>query len=429
MAQNDTIYALASAHGMAGVAVIRLSGPKAIETALQLSNCKTLRPRYAEYSILKDLNGEIIDTAIVLTFPNPGSFTGEDVVEFQLHGSPAIIKRMGEVLEQMGLRLANPGEFTRRAFENDKMNLLQAEGLLDLIHAETEAQRKLALKFSGADVSNTYSTWRQNLVEALAYIEASIDFADDELPEDLEQRTMGKIKELHDTIATHLNNDRGQAIIEGFTIAIIGAPNAGKSSLFNALLGTEKAIISSRAGTTRDVIEATLDIKGYKVILADTAGLRETADEIEEEGIKRALAKAENADLNIYVVADEKIEEKYLKNNTILVLNKDDIITHTENGIKVSAKTGAGLEELHNTIENEVLKRMATADQTIFTRARHKKLLQETILELQHAIKVEQLDLSAEHVRHAADALGQITGHIGLEELLDKIFGDFCLGK
>jgi tRNA modification GTPase len=440
---EDTIFALASAPGNAGVAVLRTSGPAAA-TALQKLTARPLPParRAVRRRLLDPVSGETIDEALVLWFPGPGSYTGEDIAEFHLHGGRAVLAAMLERLGAIpGCRLAEPGEFTRRAFLNDRLDLTAAEGLADLIAAETEAQRRLALRQLEGELGRLYEAWRARLLEASARLEAAIDFPDEDLPPGLIERSRAAVRQIAVEIAAHLDDKgRGERIRDGVSVAIVGPPNSGKSSLFNVLIQREAAIVSATAGTTRDVIEAHLDLGGYPVVLADTAGLRLSTEEIESEGIRRALARAASADLCIAVVdatAGGELPQEIRKlpeDRRMLVANKSDLLGEPveidgQPLLAVSAKTGAGIPALRETLAKLVAESMAIGNSPVLSRARHRAALTECQAALKRAGGAGSPELLAEDLRLAARALGRITGRVGVEEILDRIFAEFCIGK
>jgi tRNA modification GTPase len=462
----DTIYALSSAPGKAGVAVVRVSGERAGAALLKLTDKKALpAPRRLELAWLKN-NGQIIDKAMAVYFKAPHSFTGEDVVEFHVHGGRAVVQALCAALSGLEMRMAEPGEFTRRATLNGKLDLTEAEGLADLIAAETEAQRAQALRQMGGALSKIYESWREELLRILAHAEADIDFPDEDLPPHLLEARVKEIGKLICEIENHLNDARrGERLREGFSIAILGAPNAGKSSLINALAQREAAIVSARAGTTRDVVEVHLDLGGYPVILADTAGLREAEDEIEVEGIRRALARAKEADLKIVLFdaasTPDKTSLDLLDEKAIAVFSKTDIsqdVMPAQAGIHgkglsggeaismdsrlrgsdgsflaVSSKTGAGIPELLNAITQRLKRWMEENPTPPLTRERHREALLHALQCLRRAetgVKhKEAYEITAEELRLAAQALGRITGRVDIEDVLDVIFKDFCIGK
>ncbi|SMF62691.1 tRNA modification GTPase trmE [Azospirillum oryzae] len=439
-----TIYALATAPGRSGVAVVRISGPEAGSALTALTGRPLPAPRRAVLTKLRDPgSGDALDDALVLRFTGPASFTGEDVVELHLHGGRAVVTGVIEALATLpGLRLAEPGEFTRRAFENGKLDLTEAEAVADLIDAETTAQRRQALRQMEGALGKLYDGWRERLTRALAHIEADIDFAEDDLPGGVADAVRPVITGLADEIATHLNDGgRGERLREGLHIAIVGAPNAGKSSLLNALARRDAAIVSARAGTTRDIIEVHLDLGGYPVVLADTAGLREAAaDEVEEEGIRRARDRAARADVKVAVFDATTLPDLdpatlgLIDTDTVVVFNKTDLATAGDlrpdlSPILVSAHTGAGLKALEEALTAFSADRLAIGSAPSLTRARHRAALTECRGSLLRALDAPLPELAAEDVRLASRALGRITGRVDVEDLLDVIFRDFCIGK
>ncbi len=446
----DTIVALASGAGRAGVAVIRLSGPAAGGVLHGLTARDLPKPRVATREAFCDpRTGLSLDDGIAIWFPGPRSFTGEDVAELQIHGGPAVIAAVIDAcLSQPGVRVAEPGEYTRRAFENGKLDLAEAEGLADLVDAETEGQRRQALRQRRGALSSVYEAWRARLIEAAALIEAEIDFPDEDLPGALAQRAGPILQTLADDMGQHLDDaHRGERIRDGFRIAIIGPPNAGKSSLLNALAQREAAIVSDIPGTTRDVVEVRLVLAGYPVWIADTAGLREAADAIEAEGVRRALARAEEADLRIGVVeagADAPGSLiAILAPGDVLVRSKLDLHgppaprwpTPAHAGqapaVHTSVRTGEGFAELHDLLSARVAASLDREEAPVLTRARHRRLVEEARAALKRAIPAldQGAELAAEDVRVAADQIGRLTGRIDVEDLLDEIFSSFCIGK
>ncbi len=452
---GDTIFALSSASGKAGVSVVRVSGDKAWQTLDVLTQGDNAKPqaRYAKMLKLSNpVSRETMDHALVIGFEAPNSFTGEDVVEYHCHGSPAVLEELFSVLGTIeGCRMAEHGEFTRRAFENNKMDLTEAEAIADLIDAETMAQKHQALAQMGGSLSRLYNQWAEDLTKALAYIEAIIDFPDEEVPDEETAKARPAIEALLDNIKDHLNDGRrGERLRDGLQIVIVGAPNAGKSSLVNALAQRDVAIVSDIAGTTRDIIETHLNLGGYPVILSDTAGLRpdqitnEGHDKIESEGIKRALDRAKNADLRI-VLFDGSAEEPdkhsldLIDEQALVVINKADIsanihnvfhVKHLENALEISTKTGAGLDVLVKTLTEVISKRMLVSRETpSLTRQRHRDALDNCVASLKVALSQTLPELMAEELRHALSKLGRITGRVDVEDLLDVIFKDFCIGK
>lgn len=449
----QTIYALSSAPGRAGVAVIRLSGPNAADALAALTGGKVPAPRVASLRKLRDDSGALLDEGMVLWFPAPHSFTGEDVVELQVHGGRAVLAAIFAALAKLpGLRLAEPGEFSRRAFEHGRLDLTAAEGLGDLINAETEAQRRQALRQMQGALGQLYEGWRNQLTRALAHLEADIDFPDEDLPEGVAAEVKPQIARLREEIAAHLNDrQRGERLRDGLMVAILGVPNVGKSSLLNALSRREAAIVSDIPGTTRDVIEVHLDLGGYPVVLADTAGLRESADAIESEGVQRALKRAEAADLKIVVLdATKKTVPKetaaLIDADAIVVANKSDAVAalpemmnggreiHGRPVLPISVRANTGMNALLDLLEKEVVERIGLTGSATLTRARHREALTDCVAALDRFLRGSErhntsAELAAEDVRLAARALGRITGRIDVEDLLDVIFRDFCIGK
>ncbi|WP_431856800.1 tRNA uridine-5-carboxymethylaminomethyl(34) synthesis GTPase MnmE [Azospirillum sp.] len=438
---STTIFALATAPGRAGVAVVRVSGPETASALKALAGNDLPRPRFAGLRTLRDpCTGEALDDALVLWFPAPRSFTGEDVGELHLHGGRAVVAGVIEALGALpGLRVAEPGEFTRRAFENGKLDLTAAEGLADLVDAETSAQRRQALRQMEGALGRLYEGWRDRLTRSLAHIEADIDFPDEDLPSGVADAVRPVLETLVTEIDAHLaDGRRGERLREGLHIAIVGAPNAGKSSLLNALARRDAAIVSARAGTTRDVIEVHLDVGGFPVVLADTAGLREAGDEIEEEGIRRALDRAAKADVKIAVFDAtaplDAATRALIDADTVVVLNKTDLapaVTDVDGkaALPVSARTGAGLHQLEERLAAFSADRLAGSGAPALTRARHRAALEECQGALARALTAPLPELAAEDVRLASRALGRITGRVDVEDLLDVIFRDFCIGK
>ncbi len=441
----DTIFALASGAGKAGVAVYRVSGPKAGNVFSQLCGKENPSPRTAVRITLTDPgSGEVVDDGLALWFPAPASFTGEDVVELHLHGGRAVMTTVNELLSRSDfLRLAEPGEFTRRAFEHGKMDLTAAEGLADLINAETEAQRLQAQRQLRGALGEIYTQWSERLKNACALFEAEIDFSDEELPDGLHRQVDEEINALIKEVGNHLDDKfQGQIVRDGFYVTIVGQPNAGKSSLLNALSQRDVAIVSEIAGTTRDIIEVHLDIEGFPVIVADTAGIRETDDAIESEGVRRARARAEDADLVLAVIDGERLDdqEKFIhsldREKTILLLNKIDLSSeeNAEKGLKggmigLSAKTGRGLTEVIDLLSKKIADRCQLSVSPSLTRARHRTAVEECLEALGRYRLAKEAELKAEDLRLAARALGRITGRVGVEDILDVIFAEFCIGK
>jgi len=432
----DTIFAPATAAGRAAVAVVRLSGPRTAEAVRALAG-RLPAARRASLRRLKSAEGSPIDEALVLWLPGPNSYTGEDSAEFQVHGGPAVVGALAEALSDLGLRLAEPGEFTRRAFEHGKLDLAQAEGVADLIDAETEGQRRQALEQLGGRLSQVQARWRDGLVRASALLEAAVDFPDEELPADVAARARPILEILADELERAATDvARGEQVREGFRIALLGAPNAGKSTLLNALAKREAAIVSAIPGTTRDIIEVPMVLGGYKVIVADTAGLRRTEDEIEAEGVRRAEAWAETAGLRVWLVdgyGDPQPEiPASLKRGDIILLTKRDLGEGLEGlpGEPFTAKSPNDVAWLERSLAETVVEALAGGEPPAATRLRHRELLSEAARRLRHALgQDEALELAAEDVRLAARALDRITGRIDPDEVLGRIFATFCIGK
>jgi tRNA modification GTPase len=439
MSSTDTIFALASGPGRGAIAVLRLSGPASGDVLARIAGGLPA-PRMASLRRLRDpASGEVLDQALVLWFPGPASYTGEDSAELHLHGGPAVIAAVAGALAALGARPAEPGEFTRRAFLNGRMDLTSAEGIADLIAAETEAQRRQALRQADGALARLYGGWAGRLTRLLAHQEAAIEFADDDLPTDLGDRARVGAGALRAEIVAHLaDGGRGERLREGVLVAILGAPNAGKSSLLNALAGREAAIVSARAGTTRDVVEVRLALAGVPVTLADTAGLREAADEIEQEGIRRARRRAEEADLVIAVFAADVAPDaqtlSWVTPDAVVLANKVDLapapaVIGGMVPLAVSARTGAGLEVLRGRLEAEAVRLAGAGDAAVLTRPRHRAALSEAADWLAEAEVAALPELASEALRAALRALGRLTGHVGVEDILDVVFRDFCIGK
>lgn len=438
-----TIYALSSGHGKAGVAVIRVSGAAAGDVLRSLAGAIP-SPRAASLRPLRDpRTGQLLDHSLIIWFPAPASFTGEDMAELQIHGGRAVIEAVFGALGAIpGLRLAEPGEFARRAFENGKLDLTEAEGLADLIDAETEAQRRQALRQSSGALRKLYDGWRGWLVEALAAIEAELDFSDEgDVPEAVAARARSVVGALRDEIAAHLADRRGGEILrDGFRVVIAGPPNAGKSSLMNALARRDVAIVSEEAGTTRDVIEVRLDLGGFPVILMDTAGIREAAGAIEQEGIRRALDRAREADLVLWIAdatrtGDTDPQGLDLPGGVpvLKAMNKIDIATASpdKDALPLSILTGEGLDRLIGELTEGARNAVSVGESPAITRARHRLELERCASALCRFLDGDfaDLELRAEDLRTAAAALGRLTGRVDVEDILDKIFADFCIGK
>jgi len=436
---RDTIYAVSTAHGRAAIAVVRVSGASAAETLRALAGEPFPPPRRATVRQLRHASGDAVDQALVLWFPAPASATGEDVAEFHLHGGRAITDAVLQALASVpGLRAAEPGEFTRRAVENGKLDLTRAEALADLIDAETPAQQRQALRQYGGALADLYDDWRARLIAVLAWAEAAIDFSEEELPADLEQHLRVPVEVLRAEMQHHLGDSRrGEITREGLFLTIIGAPNAGKSSLLNALARRDVAIVSETPGTTRDILETRLDVEGYVVHVADTAGLRETSDAIESEGVRRALARAEASDMTLLVLDGSAenpfggIDRDAAARATFSVWNKCDLPWRdAHEGIRISAKTGMGLDALLDRISDEVRALLDRPRETPpMTRTRHRENVAAAAAALSRALVQDQSELMAEDLRLALRSIGRLTGRVDIEELLDTVFRDFCIGK
>lgn len=446
---DATIYALGTptpsrAHPGA-ISVIRLSGPRAAEALIALTGRDTLpEPRRMVLRTLRDpSSGEAIDRGLVVRFEAPNSETGEPMAELHLHGGRAVVGAALDAIGRLGFcRLAEPGEFTRRAFEHGKLDLTEAEGIADLVAAETAAQRRQALQQMDGALHRLYETWRRAGLRALAHLEAAIDFPDEDLPSGLADEVRTAIAALQTEISTHLADRRGERLRDGLSIAIIGPPNAGKSSLLNLLARRDAAIVSETAGTTRDVIEVHLDLGGWPVVLADTAGLRASPDAIEQEGVRRAKARAAAADLRLLVLdasGDWRAERDMLIAATenwnpafdIVVVNKTDLMSvESPEIIQLSANSGAGLPGLLARLERSAGELMQEGAGVVpLTRARHREALMECQAALGRALLAPEVALAAEDLRLALRAIGRITGTVRIDELLDVIFRDFCIGK
>lgn len=440
---SSTIFALASRGGRAALSVFRLSGPEAGSALKSLIGGELPAPRLASLKNLRDDSGNEIDKGLVLWFPGPASFTGEDVVELHLHGGRAVSQAITAALLALGLRPAESGDFTRRAFEAGKMDLTQAEAIADLIDADTNAQRRQALVQLEGHLGRLYEEWRLELLRAQAHLEAAIDFAEEDLPADLIVQSKAALQDLAGRIANHLaDGGRGERLRDGLRVVLLGAPNAGKSSLLNLLAGRDAAIVSSTAGTTRDVIEVSLDLGGYPLLLADTAGLRDGAEEIEREGVRRARERADAADIKIVVLdgaawphldAESMVQ---LDARSLVLLNKADLIGGSipdkllsHDLIAVSALTGQGIEALLARLTEAAEERMAGNGAPALTRARHRSALIDAEAALRRTQQQTLPELVAEDVRVAARAIGRITGRVDVEAMLDIIFREFCIGK
>ena len=438
------IYALSSGRGPSGIAIIRLSGEDTLKIVELISKKKNLKSKEIKLHKFYDpSNNNLIDEGLLLLFPSPNSFTGDDLAEFHIHGSNAVIAQFLKVLsEQTNCRLAEPGEFTKIAFQNNKIDLLEAESIGDLIYSETELQRQQAVKLVQGNASNYYNNLRKKLIKSLAYIEAQIDFAEDDLPDSVLTEVQVTIKEIYDDIEKILNDNKvGEKIRDGFRVTIVGEVNAGKSSLLNLLSKREVAIVSEEAGTTRDVIETYLNIDGYPVILADTAGIRESNNQTENKGISLALNRFKKADLNLIIIdnSSKKLDKKIqslINEDSIIVLNKSDIEGtqkyNFKEAILVSVKENKNIDQLVEKIKEKLSLKFISSKSTLVTRERHRTKLNECLKEIDNVLKKDlkkDIEIAAEDLRLATRHLGSIVGKVDVEEILESIFKDFCIGK
>ena len=440
------IYALSSGRGPSGIAIIRLSGKDALKISELIVKKKNLKSKEINFcKFYNPSDNSIIDEGILLSFPAPNSFTGDDLVEFHVHGSNAVITYFLSVLSnQENCRLAEPGEFTKLAFQNNKIDLIEAESIGDLIHSETELQRQQAVKLVQGHASNYYNELREKLIKSLAYIEAKIDFAEDDLPENVLKNVQKSIKEVHSKIKKILEDQKvGEKIRDGFRVSIVGEVNAGKSSLLNLLSKRDAAIVSEEKGTTRDIIEVYLNIDGYPVILADTAGIRDTNSEIEKKGITLAINKFKESDLSLIMVdnSSKSIDSKVknlINEDCIVVLNKSDVDNkpnHFFNKTKtvlISVKNNTNILQLTSEIKDKLSKKFITSNTVLVTRERHRLKLNNCLKEINNFLKKDQnrdIEMAAEDLRLATRHLGEIVGKVDVEEILDSIFKDFCIGK
>ncbi len=440
------IYALSSGRGPSGIAIVRISGSETLKICQNLTKSKDIKSNEVNFcKFYNPNNGNVIDPeALLLWFPGPNSYTGEDLAELQIHGSNAVINALLRVLsEQKNCRLAEPGEFTKIAFQNDKIDLLKAESIGDLVHSETELQRQQAVKLVQGNASNYYNDLREKIIKSLAFIEAKIDFAEEDLPEKVLKDAHKSIKEIHSEITKIIEDNKvGEKIRDGFRVSITGEVNAGKSSLLNFLSKREVAIVSDEAGTTRDVIETYLNLDGYPVILADTAGIREAKNEVEKKGISLALGKLKEADLNIVVIdnSSKKINKEIqnmVNKDTIILLNKSDVSDKQNHKFDVdtvlaSVKNNKNIDKLIDLIKSKLSKKFTSNNSALITRERHRVKLNDCLKEIDKFLKKDQnkdLELAAEDLRMATRHLGSIVGKVDVEEILGSIFKDFCIGK
>ena len=442
-----TIFALSSGPGIAGVSIVRVSGSETQKVIQLLTNKKLPSPRVATLRKFNKIStSELIDEGILLWFPGPESYTGEDMAEIQVHGSKAVIDAIHSSISKVeNCRLAEPGEFTKLAFQNGKINLLKAESIADLISAETEIQRKQAIKIMNGKSADQFNFLREKLLKILSHVEAKIDFPDEDLPNDILKEIKKSSDEVLINIKKILDDQKvGERIREGFKIAILGPTNAGKSSLLNHLSNRDVAIVSEIAGTTRDVIETHLNIDGYPVIVSDTAGIRDSKNEIEKKGIKLSLNRADEADLKLVVVDVKNLDFTdvlmgLLDQNSILVINKSDLLKgdidpeiKKFNHVLISIKENLNIDELISKIKNNLKNKFITSDDILITRERHRQHLEQCLEHLNNFNKkneVEDFDKAAEDLRLATRHLGMIVGKVDVEEILGSIFNDFCIGK
>ena len=442
-----TIYALSTGPGISGVAIIRVSGPETKIVISKLTNGSFPEPRVATLKKINKINtNELIDEGLILWFPAPQSYTGEDMAEFHVHGSRSVVEALHSSIAHVeNCRLAEPGEFTKIAFQNDKINLLQAESIADLISSETEIQRQQAIKIMSGQNSSKFISWRERLLKILSNVEAKIDFPDEDLPNDVLRDIKTNSNKIKSEIQKTLNDQKvGERIREGFKIAIVGPINAGKSSLLNYLSRREVAIVSEIAGTTRDVIETHLNIDGLPVVVSDTAGIRDSKDEIEKKGIRLALKRAEDADLNIVVIEPKSTHfagflKDSITNKSIIVINKsdlgiDDMVYEFEkiNPIYISLKEEKNLDKLIFAIKEKLKNQFISSEDILITRERHRQHLEQCVLHLdnfEQKNNAEDFDKAAEDLRLATRHLGMIVGKVDVEEILGSIFNDFCIGK
>ena len=441
-----TIYALSSGPGISGVAIIRISGKNTRNIIKQITGTVVIKPRIALLKKIREIKTkELIDEGILIWFPSPDSYTGEDMAELHVHGSRAVIKAILDNLSKIdNCRLAEPGEFTKRAFQNEKINLLKAESIGDLIAAETEIQRRQALKIMSGKSSDIFNSWRQTLLKILSNLEAKIDFPDEDLPADILNNIKKNSEKVKLEIKKTLNDSKvGERIREGFKIAILGPTNAGKSSLLNYFSKREVAIVSEIAGTTRDIVEVHLNIDGYPVVMSDTAGIRNSKDEIERKGIKLAFKKAEDSDLNLLVFEPKNVDfTDFLKNldleKSIFIINKSDLgisdikkLDHYK-PLFISIKDEINIDKLITQIKENLKNKFISVEDTLITRERHRQHLQQCIDHLEKFSKKEDendFDKAAEDLRLATRHLGMLVGKVDVEEILGSIFNDFCIGK
>ena len=442
-----TIYALSSGPGISGIAVVRVSGKETSEVIKQITREDLPSPRVATLKKFNKIDtNELIDEGVIIWFPGPNSYTGEDLAEFHVHGSRAVISALHSSISKIkNCRLAEPGEFTKIAFQNGKINLLKAESIADLVSSETEIQRKQAIKIMSGKSSDQFNSWREKLLKILSHIEAKIDFPDEDLPKDILSEIQKTSDQVSSEIKKILDDQKvGERIREGFKIAIVGPINAGKSSLLNYLSKRDVAIVSEIAGTTRDVIETHLNLDGYPVVVSDTAGIRDSKNEIEKKGIKLALNRAEDADLKLVIIDAKNVDftgvlKDLVDENAILVVNKSDLLNGKLNEklkkhdhILISIKNNSNLDKLILKIKSKLENKFLSHGDILITRERHRQHLEQCINHLQNFKSKngsEEFDKAAEDLRLATRHLGMIVGKVDVEEILGSIFNDFCIGK
>jgi len=442
-----TIYALSSGPGISGVAVVRVSGKETAEVVKKLTGEELPSPRVATLKKFNKIDtNELIDEGVIIWFPGPNSYTGEDLAEFHVHGSRAVVSALHSSISKIkNCRLAEPGEFTKIAFQNGKINLLKAESIADLVSSETEIQRKQAIKIMSGKSSDQFNSWREKLLKILSHIEAKIDFPDEDLPKDILSEIQKTSDQISSEIKKILDDQKvGERIREGFKIAIVGPINAGKSSLLNYLSKRDVAIVSEIAGTTRDVIETHLNLDGYPVVVSDTAGIRDSKNEIEKKGIKLALNRAEDADLKLVIIDAKNVDftgvlKDLVDENAILVVNKSDLLNGKLNDklkkydhILISIKNNSNLDKLILKIKSKLENKFLSHGDILITRERHRQHLEQCINHLQNFKNKngsEEFDKAAEDLRLATRHLGMIVGKVDVEEILGSIFNDFCIGK
>ena len=442
-----TIYALSSGPGISGVAVVRVSGKETAEVVKKLTGEELPSPRVATLKKFNKIDtNELIDEGVIIWFPGPNSYTGEDLAEFHVHGSRAVVSALHSSISKIkNCRLAEPGEFTKIAFQNGKINLLKAESIADLVSSETEIQRKQAIKIMSGKSSDQFNSWREKLLKILSHIEAKIDFPDEDLPKDILSEIQKTSDQVSSEIKKILDDQKvGERIREGFKIAIVGPINAGKSSLLNYLSKRDVAIVSEIAGTTRDVIETHLNLDGYPVVVSDTAGIRDSKNEIEKKGIKLALNRAEDADLKLVIIDAKNVDftgvlKDLVDENAILVVNKSDLLNGKLNDklkkydhILISIKNNSNLDKLILKIKSKLENKFLSHGDILITRERHRQHLEQCINHLQNFKNKngsEEFDKAAEDLRLATRHLGMIVGKVDVEEILGSIFNDFCIGK